>query len=79
VNETTDTTAANTGFFCSARHPYRDDSYCRRSAGHEGDHSAYTGSIATPETWPDTPADVDIDWDYDDDDIDVYDYAEAQR
>jgi hypothetical protein len=71
MTEVTNTVSVD---FCLAPHPYKAGNPCRRIVGHDGDHSAYTGSIATPETWDaSTPVDYgddeDLGWDFDDDDI----------
>jgi hypothetical protein len=58
--------------FCSAPHPFKAGNACRRIAGHDGDHSAYTDSIAMPETWADFTL-----VEYDDDDADdAVDYVD---
>ena len=49
--------------FCGAKHPSRDDTSCRRGVDHDGDHNAYTYSIAVPETWPAVPVPVLVDLD----------------
>jgi len=39
------------GAVCLSQHPTDPKVKCRRLAGHDGDHSSYTNSIRTPETW----------------------------
>jgi hypothetical protein len=38
--------------FCSSPHPTDRYTSCKRAAGHQGDHVAYTFRISEPETWP---------------------------
>jgi hypothetical protein len=37
--------------FCNSRHPDKR-AWCRRLAGHDGSHSAFTLSVSRPESWP---------------------------
>ena len=44
-------THAPEGAICLAPHPGDPGVKCRRLAGHDGEHSAFTYSIRTPTTW----------------------------
>jgi hypothetical protein len=40
-------------FYCSAAHHTRNDVWCRRQPGHDGDHAAFVFLISKPEYWKD--------------------------
>jgi hypothetical protein len=38
-------------FFCSSRHPDRNDVWCRRQPEHDGPCSAFVHNISVPQEW----------------------------